>query len=98
MQTKRNKKLTKQAMPVHRYNETRFRNHYCRGKTINITYFDCVFVAFFYSACKALAPYSIVICGLTAPTTFSHIIPQTARFSGKPLSNVKYFNFLYNFN
>ena len=36
-----------------------------------------------YPACKVHSPLCTVICGLFGSTTFLHIIPQTAQFSGK---------------
>jgi hypothetical protein len=50
----------------------------------SITYSECV-CSFSYSACKAHAPYYIVICGMPGSTMFFHIIS----FSEKKLLNVK---------
>jgi hypothetical protein len=54
--------------------EAHARNHCCRGKEISITYCECVSVSLSYPACKAHAPYYIVICGLCGSTIFFHII------------------------
>jgi hypothetical protein len=39
-------------------------NQFCNGKEINITYFECVFVALGIPAYNAHALHYIVICGL----------------------------------
>jgi len=36
-----------------------------------------------YPACRALAPYYTVICGLSGPAILFHIISLITRFSGK---------------
>ena len=46
------------------------RNHSCRGEAINITYIEYVFVTLVIPACKAHAPYYVVICGVSDCTTF----------------------------
>jgi hypothetical protein len=51
--------------------EARSRNHCCRGKETSITHSDCV-CSLSYPACKAHAPYYIVICGLSGSTIFFH--------------------------
>ena len=53
--------------------EARSRNHCCSGKTISITYSECV-CSLSYPACNAHAPYYIVICDLSGCTIFFRII------------------------
>ena len=57
-------------------------NHFCRGKAINITYSECMYVAFGFQHATRMC--HIVICGLAGRTTFFfYIIVHTVRFSGK---------------
>jgi hypothetical protein len=48
---------TRQAMYVQRNIEVRSRNHCCRGKAINITYFECVSVALVIQHASACAVF-----------------------------------------
>jgi hypothetical protein len=57
-----------------RKDEARSRNHCCRGKALIIKHYAYVFSSLSYPACKAHAPYYIVICGLSGSTIFFHII------------------------
>jgi len=76
---------------VQRNTEKRLRNHRYRGKTpIIITYSECMFVALGYPACKAHAPYYIVICGLPRSTIFPpHYLINGTTFGKKKLLNTK---------
>jgi hypothetical protein len=58
-----------QAMYVYRNIEARLCNHCCSGKSINITYSECVFVAFCVQ--YAVNMRHIVIRALPRPTVFS---------------------------
>ena len=53
-------------------------NYCCRGKSISITYSECVFVAL--GVKRAMCTRHIVICGLSGSTVFFHVISQTAHF------------------
>jgi hypothetical protein len=63
------------------------RNHFCRGKAINITYSECVFVALGFQ--HATRMRHIFICGLAGRTTFFHINVQTVRFARKKVLNTE---------
>jgi hypothetical protein len=54
----------------------------CRVKAACITFSECV-CSLSYPACKAHAPYYIVICGMSGSTVVFHIISQKTRFSKK---------------
>jgi hypothetical protein len=73
-------KQTRQAMYAYRNIDARSWNHYCRGKAALHILCVCVCVcSFSYPACKAHAPYYIVICLLYGSITFiSHSISQKA--------------------
>jgi hypothetical protein len=52
--------------------ELRSCNHCCSGKTVNITYYECVFVAL--SIQHATRECHIITCGLSDSTIFFHFI------------------------
>ena len=79
-------KITGQAMYVRRNNEGRSRNHCCDGKTISITYSECVFVALL--ARKAHAPYYIV-CDLSGHAIILHVIFLKVTIFREALLNTK---------
>jgi hypothetical protein len=68
-------------MYVQRNKEARSFNHFFSGKTVIITYSECVFVAL--GTQHTLRMHHIVICGLSGFTTISHTIAQTAQFKKK---------------
>jgi hypothetical protein len=70
--------VTRQQLTYQPNTEALSRNHFCRGKAINITYSECVFVALGFQYATRMR--HIVICGLAGRTTFFHIIVQTVRF------------------
>ena len=66
--------------------EARSRNHFCIGKSYKYCRLWVGVCILSYPACKALAPYYIVICDLTGSTIFFHIISNSAIFGDKLLS------------
>jgi hypothetical protein len=63
------------------------RNHCCSGKTINIIYCGCVFIALSIQHAKHIS--HIVIGGLPGSETFFYIISQPALFSKKKVIEPK---------
>jgi len=59
-------------MSVKHNTEARSRNHFCRGKAISINYSEFMSVALVMLHAKHMR--HIVICGLSGPTVFFHII------------------------
>jgi hypothetical protein len=65
--------MNKEAMHVSHNMEVRSHTHCCRGEEISNTYSKCV-TSLSYPACKAHAPYYIVVYGLPGYTIFFDII------------------------
>ena len=65
-------KRTRQAMYVQRNVDASPCNHFCNGKAISITYFECVFVALGIQHAMRMRP--IISCDLFGCTIFFHII------------------------
>ena len=59
-------------MYVSRNIETLSYNHCCRGKTVSVTYAECVFVAL--SIQHAIHMHHIAICGMPGSTIFLNFI------------------------
>jgi len=68
-------------MIVKRNIEARSCNHCGRGNAISITYSESVFVALVIQ--HVMRMRHSVICGLSGPKIFLHIISQKVRFSGR---------------
>ena len=64
--------LTRQAMYVQRSIDARACNHCCSEKAMSIKYYDCVYVAL--GILYAMRMCHIVMCSLSGPTVFFHII------------------------
>jgi hypothetical protein len=82
------KAMTRQETYVYPDIEALSRNHYCRTKSIIVTYSECFFVALGIQ--NAMRMHHIFICDLSGFTIFFHIISQTVRLSEKQLLNMKY--------
>jgi hypothetical protein len=67
-------------MCVEHNTEVRSQNRCCSGKTISITYSECLFVALVIQYTKRM--HRIIISGLSGCTVFS-TLSQSARFSKK---------------
>jgi len=73
--------MTRQAVYVERNVDSHSCEHCCRGKTINITYSECVFVAF--GTLHAMRMFYIFICGLSGFTIFVYISQKGTIFEKK---------------
>jgi len=90
------KKRESEVMYVQRNLEAHASNNCCRPKAISITYSECVFLALVIQHAKRFARN--LICGLSGCILFLHIIPYTARSSGKKvIERTACFKFLYKF-
>jgi hypothetical protein len=74
---------TRNAMCVYRNNEAHSHNHCWRGEAIIIECYDCVCLT--CSACKAHAPYYIVICSCLAVPFMTHYLINSTIFRKKLL-------------
>jgi len=61
-------------MYVSRNIETPSRNLFCLRKPVSITYMNVLVSRPSSTACRAHAPYYIVVCGFSSSTMCSHII------------------------
>ena len=79
---------TRQATYLQRNSQARSCNHCCCGKAESITYSECV-CSLTYPACKAHAPYFIVICGLSGCAMFSTLSYKRYDFQKKRVTEQK---------
>ena len=63
--------------------EARSCNHCCREKAVGTTYAECVSVALSIQHAQRMRLTTLLYITCLALPLFFHIIPQTARFSGK---------------
>ena len=63
-------------MHVQRYIEGRSRNHCCRGKAINIKYYECVSVALVMQHAKRMRR-------ITVPSVVCPVLPHFSKLSHK---------------
>jgi len=68
-------------MCVQRNTEARPCNHCCRGRAVNVTYSESVFVSLVIQ--HAMLMRHIFVCGLSGCTEFLHIPSCKARFKKK---------------
>jgi hypothetical protein len=73
---------TRQSMYASSNIEERSRNHYCRGKVISITYFECVSVALGIQHAKRMRR-------VTLPPVACLYVPYFSTLSHKHLLNLK---------
>ena len=94
------RRITRQTLYVYCNIEGRSRNHCCRGKAIRTKYYVCACVCvgggggLNHPACKAHAPYYIVICGLSGSNTLlPHYLINNTIFGNKSLDIKCVFSF-----
>jgi len=63
--------LSKTGKLLEPNSEARLCNHYCNGKLISVTYYECAFIALGIQ--HAMCMLYIVICGLASSTVFLNI-------------------------
>jgi hypothetical protein len=93
--TSRHKILQKQRTKITKTGMVRSRNHYGRGKSISITYTECVCVALVFQHAKRMR--HAVICGLSDTIIFLHIIITRHDFLKKSTKHKMCFGLFYNF-
>ena len=73
------------------------RNHCCRGKTLRITYSECVALALVIQHANRMRRIILSSVGCPAQQYFSTLAYKRYDFRGKKILNIKHvFDFLYN--